>query len=173
VRRQLTFLLVVAAFQAGSSTQAQAQTARGLRLAISAGAFGSLTQLASTNDVGLGGEITPEFRFGSGIGVGVGFRYVRYPEVRDHGAIHLDLRKTWSGTRPVAPVVGLRITAFYGGDDEGDDPYLGVGAGPLAGFERRLGPRTSVQVLGTILAINAIFRSPQVLPGIQVGVVLR
>ena len=165
--------LGVGAMTAVAAMARPASAQSGLRAAFSVGAFGPLTLIAPENPIGLGVELAPEWRSASGWGVGLGFRYVAYGSmVPDHGAIHLDVRKTASGGN-VRPVVGLRLGAFAGGDHGGDDPFIGLELGPMAGVELPRSPHASIQILGSALVIRGLFRDYQLLPGLQIGVVVR
>lgn len=165
--RRLVFLVAILAL--GPAT---AEAQKGFRLGLSAGVFEPLTEVAATNPVGLGVEVNPEWRTAGGFGLGLGFRYVVYAGVPDHGALHLDVKKTWTTGR-VRPVIGLRFGAFAGGDRGGDDPFIGVQAGPLLGIEAPLSERVSFTATASALGMAPLFRGIGLFPGLQAGIVIR
>ena len=151
---------------------AAAQGQSGLRATVSTGIFPSLTQVAPVDPIGIGLEFTPEWRWRSGVGIGVGFRYVVYSGVPNHGSLFLEAK--WvaaSGT--IRPILGLRAGLFGGGDDGVDEGYFGVQAGPMVGFEKPISPNTSLVILGTALGTAGVYRSAQLMPGLQFGVAVR
>jgi hypothetical protein len=144
----------------------------GFRLGVAVGAFSPLTQLSDARPIGLGIDVAPEWRSRGGFGLSAGFRYIRYSEVPDHRAISIDARKYLRSGR-AQPIIGLRLTGFVGGDAEGDDPFIGIGVGPVGGVEWAVGDRVALQVIGSVLAVQALYRDAQALAGLQFGMVIR
>jgi hypothetical protein len=146
---------------------------QGLELSLTTGVSGELAEFSGQQpDLGLLLELQPQWRFGSGLSLGVGFRYTAYASVPDRESIYLDLR--FIGRRPgVRPVMGLRAGGFHGGDTEGDDPYIGLEIGPVGGVEVPLRERADLQLLGSAYGVLGLFRGFRVLPGVQVGLVVR
>ncbi|MFN0180988.1 MAG: hypothetical protein ACKVZ0_19455 [Gemmatimonadales bacterium] len=164
--RPILGLLLIALVPSVAASQS------GVRFGIAAGAFSPLTQLSAARPIGLGVDVAPEWRSRGGFGVSVGFRYIRYSEVPDHRALSIDARKYFRGGG-AQPIVGLRLTGFVGGDTEGDDPFIGIGVGPVGGIEWAVGDRVALQVVGSVLAVQALYRNAQALAGLQIGMVIR
>ncbi|MGE0555391.1 MAG: hypothetical protein AB7R55_18325 [Gemmatimonadales bacterium] len=142
-------------------------------ITLSAGVAASLAELAPREPgAGLTLEAVPDLRFRSGFSIGLGFRYTVYSGVPDRETILVDLRYTRPGPG-WRPVLGLRGAAFHGGDEGGDDAYIGVELGPVVGLERQVGPRLAVQALGSVAGVLALYRGARVLPSAQLGLVLR
>lgn len=117
-------------------------------------------------------EVQPHYRFRSGLSLGLGYRHTFYAGAPSRGSVYLDARYT--GTRgSVRPVLGLRAGGFAGGDEGGDDPYLGLELGPVAGIDAPLGPRASFQALASAYGVLGLYRGLRVMPGVQAGLVLR
>lgn len=159
----LAFLLAPAAAARG----------QGFHVALSSGVARSLAEVApSPPGAGAVLEVQPGWRFRSGLSLGVGVRYTAYAGVPDRGALYVEGRYT--GPRgAVRPVIGLRAGGFTGGDEGGDDPYIGVEVGPIAGVEVPVGQGVALQALGSVYGVAALFRGLRALPGFQVGVVIR
>lgn len=98
----------------------------GVRLGVAGGVFSPLTQLSAANPIGLGVDVAPEWRSRGGFGLSAGFRYIRYSEVPDHRALSIDARKYFRGGG-AQPIVGLRLTAFVGGDTKETTPSSASG----------------------------------------------
>jgi len=147
------------------------QGRRGLRFSMTTGVSSSVAELAPTRPAGIGFEVQPEWRTSGGFGIGVGFRYVTYRAVPDHGALFLEVKKVWNGPS-IQPFVGMRGGLFGGGDVGGDDGFFGLVAGPVAGFEKPLTPGVSLQVAATALELAPLFASRQTMVGLHVGIVL-
>jgi len=142
-------------------------------ITLSAGVAGGVAELSPRKPgAGLTFEAVPDLRFRSGLSIGLGFRYTAYAGVPDRGALLADLRYVRPG-QGVRPVLGLRGAAFHGGDEGGDDAYLGVELGPVLGVERRIGPHLAVQALGNVALVLALYRSARILPSAQLGLVVR
>lgn len=146
---------------------------QGLELSLAAGVSGALAEISPQRpDLGAVLEVQPQWRFGSGLSLGAGFRYTAYASVPDRESVYLDVRFT--RRRPgIRPVIGLRAGGFHGGDAEGDDPYIGLEIGPVGGIEVALRERVTLQALGSAYGVLGLFRGFRVLPGVQVGLVLR
>ena len=147
--------------------------AQRLEVAIAAGVSKPLAEISPTRPgAGVSVEIQPQLQFRSGFGLGLGFRHTAYAGVPDRGSLYADVRYT--GRRgPVRPVVGLRAGGFVGGDEGGDDAYLGLEIGPIAGIDVPRGRRASFQALGSAYTVLALYRGVRLMPGLQVGLVLR
>jgi hypothetical protein len=159
------------AFGVAGSARAQ-RPLGGFRVTFGGGLVSSLAEVAPTRPVGIGFEVQPEWRSRGGFGLGVGFRYVSYPGVPNHGSLYLEAKKIWNAP-PIRPLVGLRAGVFSGGDQGGDDPFIGVVGGPVLGFEKPLSPSATLQVAATLLETVALFRGLQGMYALHVGVVVR
>jgi len=142
-------------------------------ITLSAGIAAGVAELSPRKPgAGLTLEAVPDLRFRSGLSIGLGFRYTAYSGVPDREAILVDLRYVRPGSS-VSPVLGLRGAAFHGGDEGGDDAYLGIELGPVLGVERRIGPHLAVQALGNVALVLALYRNARILPSAQIGLVVR
>jgi len=154
----------------GMAPRAEAQ---GVGLSLSMGAAASVAEVAARKTgAGVTIEVAPDWRFRSGLSLGLGFRYTAYPDLPGRNLVFVDARYT----RPAGawrPTVGLRAGGFQGGDEDMDDPYIGLEIGPVVGVERTVGEHLSVQALGSIAGVLALYRSARVLPSLQVGLVIR
>lgn len=145
----------------------------GLGLTVSAGIARSLAELANPRpDIGWSFEIQPEWRSRGGFGLGVGFRHTTYADVPDRDAVYFEVRYT-EPREGLRPSIALRGGGFHGGDTQGDDPYIGLEIGPIGGLEAPLSRSAAIRVEAYAWGVLALFRGARVLPGVQVGLVLR
>ncbi len=164
-------LAATLAFGVAGSVHAQGKPA-GFRVTFGAGLVSSLAEVAPRRPVGIGFEVQPEWRSRGGFGLGVGFRYVTYPGIPNHGSLYLEAKRVWN-TPALRPLAGLRAGVFGGGDRGGDDPFIGLLGGPVLGFEKPLSPSATLQVTATLLETVALYRDPAGMYGLHVGLVFR
>lgn len=155
---------------------APAAAAQGFRFVVSTGVHNSTVRHASFRPpLGASVEATAHIGLGSGFSLGPGFRYIGYDRVADRCVVFADFRYTArarsSGTG-LRPIVGLRAGVFAGGDEGGDDPYIGFEGGPIFGTLIPLGKRADLQLLGSLMAARALFGGVRAYGGLQIGVAL-
>ena len=125
---------------------------------------------------GVGAELVVRWASRSGAGAGLGARLV-HSGAEDRAATFIDLRYApfpSSATR-IQPIIGVRAGLFVAEGDFGDDPLIGLQAGPLLGIAVRAGTGVSLTIagdFGLILDTNLCCGVRRFVPGLQVGITL-
>jgi hypothetical protein len=125
---------------------------------------------------GVGAELVVRWASRSGAGAGLGARLV-HSGAEDRAATFIDLRYApfpSSATR-IQPIIGVRAGLFVAEGDFGDDPLMGLQAGPLLGIAVRAGTGVSLTIagdFGLILDTNLCCGTRRFVPGLQAGVTL-
>jgi hypothetical protein len=125
---------------------------------------------------GVGPELIGRWSSRSGIGVGIGARFV-HSSAEDRVSAFLDARYAPfpSSTRSIQPIIGVRAGLFVAEGEFDDDPLIGLQAGPLLGIAVRAGTGLSVAIagdFGLILDTNLCCGIRRFVPGLQVGITL-
>lgn len=123
---------------------------------------------------GAGAELVGRWSARSGIGVGIGARFV-HSSAEDRVSAFIDTRYAPfpSSITRIQPIIGVRGGLFRAEGEFDDDPLIGLQAGPLLGIGVHAGTGVSVMIagdLGVILDTNLCCGARRFVPGLQVGV---
>jgi len=123
---------------------------------------------------GVGAEVIGRWASRAGIGAGIGARLV-HSGAEDRFSAFLDVRYAPfpSSTRRIQPIIGVRAGLFFAEGEFGDDPLIGLQAGPLLGIAVRAGTGVSLTMagdFGRILDTNLCCGIRRFVPGLQVGI---
>ena len=123
---------------------------------------------------GVGPELIGRLSSRTGVGVGIGARFV-HSSAEDRVSAFIDARYAPfpSSTTRIQPVIGARAGLFLAEGEFDDDPLIGLQVGPLLGMSVRAGTGVSVTIageLGLILDTNLCCGARRFVPGLQVGV---
>jgi hypothetical protein len=125
---------------------------------------------------GVGPELIGRWSSRSGIGVGIGARFV-HSSAEDRVSAFIDARYApFPSSFPrIRPIIGMRAGLLLAEGEFDDDPLIGLQAGPLLGIAVGAGTRVSVMIagdLGLILDTNLCCGTRRFVPGFQVGITL-
>lgn len=155
-----------------SSIAGRPLVAQGIGAIAGLGVYRSFDKYPGYQDPGIGGEAMGQWRFQSGLVLGIGGRAISYQN-GPRLSVFLDARyaPAPTATHRVQPIIGVRAGPYL--DEISGDPLMGLEAGSALGVSLRLARGISLTLAGDLtLVLTSNYSFPDLKRGFSPGLVL-